>query len=439
MKEYLEKIPKELQELINKARDLAAKESFKVYLVGGFVRDLILGVKNLDLDIVIENNGIKFAEAFANSLGAKITVHKQFGTATVFVNPDLKIDGSTTLTINPERVKRVERIDFSSARCEFYPKPAHLPVVSPGSLRDDLFRRDFTINAMAIDLNDGRLLDYFGGQVDLKNKIIRILHPLSFIDDPTRILRAIRFEQRYSFKMEPKTLSLLKEAVKMNLLGRVHPHRLRDDLILILKERKPIKELKRLEELTGFSFILPTMAVSRKTYLFLMVLEKEIKWFNISDSRRRPLDIWLIYLMGLLDSLDEKTVKKICGKFGLRRGEEKRLLSYKQFKLKEIKDLSKTKMKPSKIYALLEPLSYEAIIALRAKYKNQIFRRNLADFLEIYNGIRILVCGDDLRCLGLLPGPRYQKIFSLVLNAKLNGEVKTKDEELSLIRGLLRK
>ncbi len=419
MKEYLDKIPKELKDLINKVRDLAVRENSKAYLVGGFVRDLILGVKNLDLDIVIEDNGIKFAESFAHSLGAKITVHKQFGTATVFVSHLLKID-------------------FSSARCEFYPKPAHLPVVTPGCLRDDLFRRDFTINAMAIGLNDDKLIDYFGGQADLKNKVIRILHPLSFVDDPTRILRAIRFEQRYNFKMERKTLSLLKEAGRMNLLERVHPHRLRDDLILILKEENPIKELKRLEKLMRFEFILPKMSVSKKTYLLLKALEKEVKWFNKKDSQRRRLDIWLIYLIGLFDSLDVKTVKKICRKFGLRKGEEKRVLTYKQFKLKGIKDLSKTKIRPSRVYALLEPLSYESIIALRAKHNNSIFRRNIADFLEIYNGMRILVCGDDLRCLGLLPGPRYQKIFSLVLNAKLNGEVKTKDEELSLIKGLLK-
>jgi len=419
MKKYLEKIPEELRNLIYKISDIAARENLKMYLVGGFVRDLILGVKNLDLDIAVEGDGIKFAQALAHSLAAKFTPHRQFGTATLSIRPNLKID-------------------FSSARKEYYPKPGHLPVVEPGSLKDDLFRRDFTINALAINLSDASLVDYFSGQTDLKNKVIRVLHPLSFVDDPTRLLRAIRFEQRYAFKIEPYTLGLLKEAVKAHLLELVHPHRLRDELILIFKEKNPIPEIKRLEKLIGFGFILAVLAVSKRTYALLKSLEQEIAWFNKRNTQRRPLDTWLIYLIGLLDALSAKQIKKICEKFGLGKGEEKRLLSYKQIKPSELRELSKAKIKPSRIYALLEPLSYEALIALRAKQKNFVFRRNLADFLEIYNGMRIFVCGEDLHCLGLLPGPRYQKIFGQVLKAKLNGKVKTKNEELALIKGLLK-
>ena len=420
MRKCLEKIPRELKDLINKIRDIASKENLKAYLVGGFVRDLILKVRNLDLDIVIEGDGIKFANIVANSLGAKITAHKQFGTATVFIKPNLKID-------------------YSSARKEYYPSSAHLPVVSPGSLRDDLFRRDFSINALAISLNDAKLVDYFGGQTDLEHKIIRVLHPLSFIDDPTRVLRAVRFEQRYNFKIEHKTLSLLNEAVKNGLLEKVHPHRLRDELILILKEDDPIKEIARLERLTGFDFIHPGLAVSKKTYSFLRGLKKEINWFNQTFPQRRKLDSWLIYLLGLLNSVDIGKAKEICEKFGLRKGEEKRLVTYKQAKPESIKDLSRAKIEPAKIFAFLEPLSYETILALKAKYANSAFRLNIANFLEIYNGMRIFIGGEDLHCLGVLPGPRYQKIFEQVLAAKLNGRVKSKEEELILIKQLLKK
>lgn len=420
MNNYLNKIPDELKDLINQIRGIASKDNLRAYLVGGIVRDLILNVRNLDLDIVIEGDGIKFARALAEATGAaKITTHKQFGTATVSVKPRLKID-------------------FSSARREFYPKPGHLPVTSPGSLKDDLFRRDFTINAMAISLNDGRLMDYFGGQADLKNKIIRVLHPLSFIDDPTRLLRAIRFEQRYNFKIEPRTLSLLREAVKNCSLGRVHPHRIRDELILMLKENDPIKEIARLEKLTGFDFIFPGLTLSKRTHSFLRSLRKEINWFNQVFPQRRKLDSWLIYLLGLLDSVNTKEVKGFCGKFGLRKGEEKRLVTYKQAKPKSIKDLSKKNTKPARIFACLEPLSYETIIALRARYANPAFRLNIANFLEIYNGMRILVCGEDLHCLGVFPGPKYRRIFARVLTAKLNGKIKTKDEELKLIKQLLK-
>ena len=420
MKKYLEKIPEELKALIIKVRDIAAGKNIKAYLVGGFVRDLILGVNNFDLDIVIEGDGVSLAQDFADALGVKITAHRQFGTATVFTGPRLKVD-------------------FSSSRQEYYPSPAHLPLVKAGTLKDDLFRRDFTINAMAIDLKHGSLVDYFGGLDDLRHKVIRVLHPLSFIDDPTRILRAVRFEQRYNFKIEPKSLRLLKEALRMNLLMRVHPHRTRDDLILMLKEKDPIREIKRIEKLAGFDFISAKLKVGPKTYAFLEALKNEIDYFHKNYTERRPLDTWVIYLIGLLESLDVKTTGKVCAKFGLRKGEEKRLLSYKQVRSHSIIDLSKVKVKPSRIFSLLEPLSYETILAFRAKYKNPVFKRNIKDFLDIYNGMRIFVSGNDLRGLGVLPGPRYQKIFTQVLRAKLNGQVKTKEEELALIKQLLRK
>ncbi len=420
MKKYLEKIPKELKDLINKVRDAAVRENLKAYLVGGFVRDLILGVKNLDLDIVVEGDAIIFAEALRHSLGAKVTAHKQFGTATLFINPALKID-------------------FSTARKESYPKPGHLPVVTPGSLKEDLYRRDFTINAMAVGLADGKLVDYFGSRIDLRNNVIRVLHDLSFIDDPTRILRAVRFEQRYGQKIEPRTLFLLKNAVKEEMLERVHPHRTRDDLILLLKEKNAIKNIRRLDKLTGFDFISDKIKISGKTVRLLKNIEKEIVWFNKMHPVRRELDCWLIYLMGLFENLDARAIKNFCVKFGLRKGEEKRLLSYKRAKLKAVKELSSPRIKPSRIFALLEPLSYEAILALKASQNNPVFSQNIKNFLEIYNGMRIFVCGEDLRCLGLLPGPRYQKIFAQVLKAKLNGKVKSKDEEISLIRELLKK
>jgi len=416
----LSKIPEELRSLINKLHKQALAENLKVYLVGGFVRDLILRVKNLDLDIVIEGDGIKFAERFAMPFGVKLTAHRQFGTATVLLKSGLKVD-------------------FSSARKESYPKPAHLPIVSYGLLRDDLFRRDFTINAMAISLSDGSLVDYFDGRGDLVNKKIRVLHDLSFKDDPTRILRAVRFEQRYDFNIEPKTLKLLKEAGKLKMLEKVHPHRMRDELILVLKEGNPLKEIRRIKQLAGFKFIHPNLNVSVKTYSYFKSLEKEVKWFNKNYPQRRSLDTWLIYLMGLLDSLNAGAIRNVCEKFGLRKGEKKRLSSYKQITHKFIVDLSNSKVKPSRIFASLEPLSYETIISLRAKYNNPVFKRHIADFLEIYNGMRIFVSGNDLHGLGLVPGPQYQKIFAQVLNAKLNGEVKDKREELSLIRELLNK
>jgi len=420
MKKQLSKLSENLQDLINKIHEMAVSKKVKAYLVGGFVRDLILKVNNLDLDIVIDGDGAKFAEAFAKHMGARITVHKNFGTATVFIGQGSKVD-------------------FSSSRKEIYPKPGQLPVVSAGSLRVDLFRRDFTINAMAIDLRYGKLFDYFGGRADLEGKKIRIMHPLSFIDDPTRILRAIRFEQRFGFVIEPKTLKLLKDAVKLDMLSKVHAHRIRDDLILILKEKDPIKEIRRLQKLVGFDFIAKGIKLNSKSYAFLKSLKREINWFNRNYPKRRAIDSWLIYLMGLLDSLDDKEIKSVCLRLGLRKGEEIRLLSFKQISHAALNDLSRVAVKPSHIFEILEPLSYETILALKAKYNNPVFKAHIESFLEIYNGMRIFISGDDLHGLGVVPGPRYQKIFAQVLSAKLNGLVRTKSEELVLIKRLLRK
>ncbi len=415
------KFPRELNKIIRELKRQSLAQGLKVYLVGGFVRDLILEVKNLDLDVLVEGDGIEFARRFSGLLkGSSIVIHKRFGTATLITEEKLKID-------------------FSSSRKEFYPKPAHLPVVSSGSLRDDLLRRDFTINAMAVDLNSGLLIDFFGGRSDIKQKKIRVLHNLSFCDDPLRIFRAVRFEQRYNFKIEPKTLKLIKDSCRARMLEKVHPHRIRDDLVIMLKEKYPIKSILRLKNLTGFRFIDSSLRVNAETVSFLKILEQKINWFKENFPQRRELDSWLIYLIGLLDSLKSRDIQAFCARFGMRRGDEKRIISFKTFPRSLAKELSSVSVKPSKIFEALEGLSYETIISLLAASKNRIFERNVADFLEIYNGMRILVSGSDLHGLGLKPGPQYQKIFEQVLTAKLDGKVNSRQDEINLIRKMLNK
>lgn len=422
MKEYLKKLPQEIQEMVRLAGETAARNGMRAYLVGGFVRDLILNVDNLDLDITVEGDGIKFAEDLANQLEARLVRHRRFGTATVTHRPHLKID-------------------IATARKEYYPHPAHLPEVTEGSLKEDLLRRDFTINAMAIDINAdsfGQLIDPFGGVSDLRAKKIRILHDLSFIDDPTRILRAIRFEKRYNFHIEPKSLKLLKEALKRRMLDKVEPQRVRDDLILMLKEKDPIKQIRRLQQLAGLSFIHKELFLSSKDFIFFGEISRQIRWFKKFHFRRRQLDSWLMYLIGMLNVLSVRQITALCGRLSLRSGEEKRIISYKNTTSKFIATLSKANAEPAKIFSLLEPLSYEVILLLKARYKNRILDEHISDFLEIYNGMRILISGDDLRNLGILPGPYYQKIFSRVLTAKLNGLVKNREEELLLIKKIIK-
>jgi len=422
LKKYLKKLPKEIQDLVYLAGDIAEENKMPAYLVGGFVRDLISGVKNLDLDITVEGDGIKFAECLAAATKSKLICHRRFGTATVVLKHGLKID-------------------IATARSETYPYPASLPVVTPGTIKEDLCRRDFTINAMAISINRhnfGSLIDVFAGQDDLRRKIIRILHDLSFIDDPTRILRAVRFATRYSFKIEHKSAILLKEAVADEMLKKVQPQRLRDELILILKESRPLEQIRQLERTAGFGFFHLRKAIPQLQRILLCSIERQVGWFIRTYPNRRELDVWLVYLIGLLDNIEMSKVRDICRSFVFRRGEEKRILSYKKISHKFISTLSDTKIKPSQIFGLLEPLSYEVIILIKAKYSNRYLRKHIEDFFEIYNGMRIYVSGADLHGLGVKPGPDYRRIFSKVLNAKLNGIVKTRGEELSLIRRLIK-
>ena len=210
--------------IINIVGKIADELKVKAYIVGGPVRDKLLGIANYDLDFVVEGDGIKFAEALNKKLKGKLTTYRAFGTATI------EIKG--------------KRIDIVTSRKETYKYSAAYPVVKPGAIKDDLFRRDFTINAMAISVNKknfGKLMDFYGGQKDLKKGVIRVLHDKSFMDDPTRIFRAVRFSVRFGFKIEPHTKKLMKEAVMDGLLGEVNAGRIRKEIELFLKEKNPKK------------------------------------------------------------------------------------------------------------------------------------------------------------------------------------------------------
>jgi len=421
MRKYFKKLPRELRAVISQVSKVSQETQMPAYLVGGCLRDLILQVKNLDLDIAIEGNGIIFAQNLAQKLKSRLKAHERFGTATLILSDRLKVDIATT-------------------RQEKYPYSAALPVVSPGSLEEDLKRRDFTINAMALSLavdKEQKIIDPFGGQDDLASGRIRILHNLSFKDDPTRILRAIRFSQRLDFKIEPKTLALLKEAISNGLLDKVNPHRMRDELILMLKELNPFRPIKALSDLGALSFISTKLKIGKSTRGLFKSIAKETAWFVRNFPARRQLDTWLVYFVALLETLTWPEIKMIIYRLGLRKGEEKRVTSYYQERDKLISSLSKKQVLPEQIFSLLEPLSYETIILVRATTPNKNFKKYLLDFFEIYNGMRLCVSGNDLGGLGILPGPGYQKIFAKVLAAKLSGQVKNRQTELALIRKLV--
>lgn len=223
----------EMRGILHEAGLLAAEMGFCAYAVGGMVRDLLLDRSHFDLDIVVEGEGIRFARALAGRLRARVKGYERFGTATITL-PDSA------------------RVDVATARTEIYDEPAMLPRVTPGSIRDDLFRRDFTINAMALSLAPegfGRLLDEFGGVGDIRGRRIRVLHERSFVDDPTRIFRAVRFEARLGFRIVAADEKRIGEALSRSLLGRLEEYRIAAELRLILREPDPARPLQRLAQL----------------------------------------------------------------------------------------------------------------------------------------------------------------------------------------------
>lgn len=232
--ELIDKVlPETVKVLIEDIGGLADEAGLRVFLVGGIVRDLFLGKENSDIDIAVEGNAIKFAETVKKKIPGKLTVYKKFGTATLLFEKDI-------------------RIDLAGTRKENYRVSAAMPEVRPGSVEEDLSRRDFTINAIAVSINRGdfgNVLDLFGGEQDIKKKIIRVLHDNSFIDDPTRIFRAVKFEKRLSFNIEKKTEELILKALKTGVLEKTEARRINIEKELIFKEDRAKDILLRLDEL----------------------------------------------------------------------------------------------------------------------------------------------------------------------------------------------
>lgn len=237
----IQKLPENIIELLESAGRYAENMGFRAFVVGGLVRDLILNHENFDIDLVIEGEGMKFAGELARKYSAHVRYHNKFGTAVLTFADGYKLDVAT-------------------ARTEIYEHPAALPRVWPGSINDDMYRRDFTINTLAINLNPehfGKLLDLFNARKDIKRKLIRVMHDLSFIDDPTRVFRAVRFEQRFGFKITRSTKELIKDTVAMNLFAKLGGYRISSELKLVLQEKDPLSVLKRLEELGIIGLIRP--------------------------------------------------------------------------------------------------------------------------------------------------------------------------------------
>ena len=418
----IEELPFQIIDFIREVGRCADQKGNCVFLVGGFVRDLLLNVKNFDMDFVVEGDGIGFATCLAEKFSLKIIKHRRFGTAALSGLKGFKVD-------------------VVSARKEIYAFPGALPIVSFGTIADDLFRRDFSINAMAIGIHArgfGEIIDVHKGRDDLKKGLIRALHALSFMDDPTRILRAVRFEQRFGFRIEKETRSWIQDAVRLKMLHQVQKHRLRDELVLMFKESKPYRSLRRLQDIAGLSFISPGLRLPARSKLLFDDAAREVSWFQENFThKKRHLEPHTIFMSLFFYVLPLADLKKTLASFAFCKEESSKVFSLKENFQRVSKELSKKNISPSAVYKLLEPLTYEVILAMVALSKNPLLIQRVEAFLNFYNGQRLHTRGEDLRRYGLSPGPLYKKILSELLYARIDGALHSKEEELELLERLL--
>ncbi len=413
---FKERLPRKVIKLLKTFGHVADMLGYNAYLVGGLVRDVLLRRENLDVDIVIEGDGIKFAQEFAEHYDARVRSHPKFGTAVLIFSDGFKVDVAT-------------------ARMEYYESPGALPIVETSSLKLDLYRRDFTINTLAIKLNKrsyGTLIDYFGAQEDIKEKVLRVLHNLSFVEDPTRVLRAIRFEQRFGFKIGRLTLALIKNAVKINCFKDLSGRRLFLELKLILKEQDPIKAIERMNEFDLLQLISPEIRLTKDLRRLLEEIRKVIAWHNLLYLEE-PFEQWKVYWHGLSSSLDTKALAALVQRMGILGPKDLRMIPKRQDEEKLLDLLYKFDADNYRLYTLLLPYDTETLLYLMAKTGSEKIRRLISNYFTRLKGTRIQLRGRDLVHMGLEPGPVFKEIFDSLLEARLNNLIKTREDEVKFV------
>lgn len=367
--------------VLNKTINFFVKSNFHAYLVGGYVRDTTLGIKPIDIDTVVEGNAIKAAKALNLKLKGKLCIYKEFGTASI--------------------ITKAERIDLASARVEKYPSPAKLPHVYPSTIIEDLNRRDFTINAMAMSISKedfGEIFDPFNGLEDIKKGLIRVLHKNSFNDDPTRIFRALRYKNRFGFKIEKKTKILIKEAIDKKMIKQLTGQRILNEIRLIFTEKKYQETIKDLSDLIIFKIkkkdleLLPLLGPNR-IYLYLSKL----------DTNEFPL------------KTEERKIMQDLNKAG-----------------SIISRLEKTS-KNSIIYDILYPISDQVINII------PLIRPELKKKINIYSRLKKIkpfIKGNDLKNLKIKQGRKFKILLKKMLDLQLDKKINSRKDALQYLKNL---
>jgi tRNA nucleotidyltransferase (CCA-adding enzyme) len=430
-------LPPALAALIREAGQAARRMGANLYLVGGGVRDLLLGHPTIDIDFVVEGDAIALARHLCRQFGGETRTHSRFGTGKWFLEPDTWQAVAARLGCPPAPPEAIpHHIDFATARTEFYEAPTVLPEVERSSIKADLHRRDFTINTLAIRLDPehfGQLLDFYGGEADLRGRRIRVLHSLSFIDDPTRILRAVRFEQRLGFRLEPRTAELLEQAIP--LIDRVTGDRLKHELELILDEHQPERSLLRLADLGVLAALHPTLFCDDWTVSAFRAL-REARAASLWDRLGDPgFDLELPYFALLTFRMDPEDVRALSRRIKVRRSTIDMVEATIRLRgwLRSFDPASP----PSVIDATLAYASDEALVSLWAAAPTAAARAAVVDYARHLRYMKPRRTGRDLIEAGMKPGPRIGRALAALRRAWLDGKISAPAEEDALLEKLL--
>lgn len=413
--------------LIQAIGEHASEAGTAIYMVGGCVRDLLLSRHNLDIDFVVEGDAIAFAQGLQARFGGHIASFRPFGTA------KWTLDASALLTaLNLEADGLPTHIDFATARNEFYEHPTALPTVYHGSIKLDLQRRDFTINTLAVQLSPrplfGRVLDFYGGLNDLRSGLIRVLHSLSFVDDPTRILRATRFEHRLGFTIEPRTAELIQTALPM--LARITGERIRSEFTLLLHESEPEAALYRLQERDILRAIHPAFVIDEQLGAQFAAARRTIPFASAMST----VDLYW-HLIGL--QIERSNLANFCERMMMPR-ELAQSMQKAALLVEQIGTLADPNARVSQLAARLADASDTALCAVWIKEEDTILRERIQQYMTQWRYVRPRTDGRVLHELGVPKGPCYGRLIHRMQAARLDGEVRTDEEELALLRRLIK-
>jgi tRNA nucleotidyltransferase (CCA-adding enzyme) len=410
------KVKKILKDISSVARVLKNN----TYLVGGIVRDALLKIPNFDIDIVVEGDGIRFGRELTKRFNCRFESHQKFGTSVLVLDDGL-------------------HIDIATARVEYYKSPAALPTVESGNIKQDLSRRDFTVNTMAISLNKknfGEILDFFGGREDLKNKKIKVLHKMSFIEDPTRIFRAVRFEKRLGFKMDSQTEKLARTTIDMNIVSRLNGVRIRDELIYIFNEASPLEAIRRLDELGALRKI--GIKVKADTE-FVRQVKKILNYYgrlkDFYGKNGKEIKKWRLLFILLLKGTGPYEIKRWCSEMKVRKKDMGVMLeTYKKWNVVK-KNLKNAVRKNSTLYYIVSEIPPE--LQVIACSWGDTYYKNIKKYLTHLRDLHLEISGETLKDMGYRPSEKFRIVLEKLFEMKLDGRIKNKEDEIYHLKKLM--